>query len=96
MSEPWNLTPAQRQQLREAHAEAKRAKAPDFPGTIPAAPEDDPSMWWRVMYRGGNTRDYSARGEARQAMYDARGSSAVYGRTRGGVWQLDETLLREG
>lgn len=28
MSEPWNLTPAQRQQFREARAEAKRTKPP--------------------------------------------------------------------
>jgi|HubBroStandDraft_6_1064221.scaffolds.fasta_scaffold00062_13 hypothetical protein len=28
MSEPWNLTEAQRRQIREAHAEAKLAGAP--------------------------------------------------------------------
>src|ERR1035441_3685655 len=44
MSEPWNLTEAQRRQFREAHGDAKRARmtAPDFPGTIPAADTDDP------------------------------------------------------
>lgn len=30
MTEPWNLTEAQRIQLREAHAEAKRAAAPAY------------------------------------------------------------------
>ena len=98
MSEPWNLTEAQRRQFREAHADAKRARmtAPDFPGTIPAADTDDPAKGWRVLDDSGNMQDYSVRPDARRAMYDASGSSAVYGRTRSGVWRLDETLLREG
>jgi hypothetical protein len=98
MSEPWNLTEAQRRQLREAHAGAKRARmaAPDFPGTIPASDTDDPAKGWRVLDDTGTTQDYDVRQDARRAMYAARGSSAVYGRTRSGVWRLDETLLREG
>jgi hypothetical protein len=31
MTEPWNLTEPQRRQLREAHAEAKRARAQRTP-----------------------------------------------------------------
>jgi hypothetical protein len=98
MSEPWNLTEAQRRQFREAHADAKRAPmaAPDFAETIPAADTDDPAKGWRVLDDSGNMQDYSVRPDACRAMYDASGSSAVYGRTRSGVWRLDETLLREG
>jgi hypothetical protein len=32
MTEPWNLTEAQRLQLREAHAETKRARSTPGPG----------------------------------------------------------------
>src|ERR1039457_4705856 len=98
MSEPWNLTEAQRRQFREAHADAKRARmtAPDFPGTIPAADTDDHATGWRVLDDSGNMRDCSGQPDARRAMSDASGSSAVYGRTRSGVWRLDETLLRGG
>jgi hypothetical protein len=57
---------------------------------------DVPAKGWRVLDDSGNMQDYSVRPDARRAMYDAPGSSAVYGRTRSGVWRLDETLLREG
>ena len=67
-----------------------------FPATIPASDTDDPAKWWRLLDASGTAQDYSVRPDARRAMYDASGSSAVYGRTRSGVWRLDETLLREG
>jgi hypothetical protein len=96
--EPWNLTEAQRRQFREAHAEAKRAQMadPDFPADLPAADTDDPAKGWRVMDSSGNTADYELRHVAREAMYEMRGSSAVYDRNGAGGWRLYETLVREG
>jgi hypothetical protein len=95
MSEPWDLTPAQRRQIREAHAEAKRAEVPDFPLVLPAADTDDPATPWRVMDDSGTTRDHPARRAARDAMDDVRGSSALYSRNMAtGEWSLYETLLR--
>jgi hypothetical protein len=97
MSEPWDLTPAQRRQFREAHAEAKRAKTPGFPLDLPASDADDPGKPWRVMDASGTTRDHASRRAARDAMDDVRGSSALYARNMvTGEWSQYETLLREG
>jgi hypothetical protein len=99
MSEPWNLTPAQRRQFRETAAAAKRARmaAPDFPPDIPAADSDDPSKPWRVVDDSGTPVDYPSRREACYAMDHERGSSALYARNMvTGEWSQYETLLREG
>lgn len=95
MTEPWDLAEALRRHLREARAEAKRAETPGFPDAIAAADTDDPAKPWRVVDDSGATRDYGHRQDARQAMYDGRGSSALYSRDRRRFrWQQDETLLR--
>lgn len=98
MTDPWNFTEAQRQQFREAHAEAERTRSadPDFPADIPASPSDDPGKGWRVMDASGEVVDYPNRRQARFAMEAERGSSASYARNDRGEWQLYETLLREG
>jgi len=77
-----------------ADTKGRPMTTPDFPDTLPAADADDPAKWWRVLDDTGTAQDYSVLADARRAMYDAPGSSAVYGRTRSGVWRLDETLLR--
>jgi hypothetical protein len=57
MSEPWNLTEAQRQQFREAHAEWKRTRPPSKP--------------WRVRLTGGACQDYRSQSAAYDAINTA-------------------------
>ncbi len=57
MSEPWNFTEAQRRQFREAHAEAKRTRAPSKP--------------WRVRLAGGAHQDYRSESAAYSAISTA-------------------------
>jgi hypothetical protein len=82
MTEPWNLTPAQRQQFREAHAEAKRT----------------PSKPWRIYTPNGNSFDYSSMREAidtAQSIIAGGGRATLY-HWRDGSWHLYELAATEG
>ena len=69
---------------------------PDFPRDFPPVPSDDPAKPWRVIDASGNAADFTRRREARDAMYDIRGSSALYLReSADDRWWLQETLLRQ-
>jgi hypothetical protein len=68
----------------------------DFPRDFDAGPADDPAKSWRVIDASGTATDYERRRQARDAMYENRGSSALYLReAANGRWWLQETLLRE-
>ena len=82
MSEPWNVTEAQRRQFREAHAEAKRTKPPSKP--------------WRVYVADGqSSADYRSERAAYAAVKDWRDAGITVRRVEhweNGEWRLYERI----
>jgi hypothetical protein len=65
MAEPWNFTEAQRRQFREAHAEAKRARA---------SKPKSPSVQYGIRWPTGSVFPFHSREDAETALReDGRG-----------------------
>jgi hypothetical protein len=88
MSEPWNLTEAQRRQFREAQAEAKRTKPPSKPWRV---------TWPSLVNRDPHSEDY----RSQRAAYEAVESitrirvKATVWHWENGDWRLHERIEPE-